>query len=187
MANRPETRNVCTHTEVGKLKKNINKGVAGWRWEERTQRTLHYAKQDTNSRTLIKTVIYAKIEGKRARDIQLYKWEDNVRRRRSSSLSQYTYTANDSKHWRFTALDLHYGNDMIHSFTLKVNQQTAETFHVTVTNTPALSQAQGEDSARQENTISSYVKNLMYVRYCLLYIYIRMCASTRARAQERAR
>ena len=60
--------------------------------------------------TLLKTILEGKVEGKRARGRQRYKWEDNIKRYTEANLSKCTIWARDRASWRSITAKLHCGD-----------------------------------------------------------------------------
>ena len=60
--------------------------------------------------TLLKTLLEGKIEGKRARGRQRYKWESNITRWTGYSLAECTTKTRDRGCWRSVAANLRCGD-----------------------------------------------------------------------------
>ena len=78
--------------------------------KEIKKRQVKYFGHVKRHNTLIKTILEGKVEGKRARGRQRYKWEDNIKRWTNSSLTECTIKARDRECWRSIAANLHCGD-----------------------------------------------------------------------------
>ena len=58
---------------------------------------------------ILKTILEGKVEGKRARGRQRYRWEDNIREWTGYSLAECTIKARERGNWRFITANLHSG------------------------------------------------------------------------------